>query len=406
MKHSQIIQFRVILLIVFLGFIGISIPYLIFPALFLNPAYSILPAGTLESTRAILLGITLAAYPLGQFIGSPILGSLSDDYGRKPILTASLLVAALCYLVTGYAIQGQYLGLLIASRFAAGLMEGNIAIARAMAADFTSLSKHKTFGKINAACSIAYLIGPFLGGLMSDKNLWGGLTATTPFYAVCLLFFALAGLAGWVLKQGREIELRARRSFWQRINLFKRIKELFSNERLRFLMITSTAFTLAVDIFYEFGPVFLTIKWSFGPVELIYFNGILCIGLAIGNGWLSSQPSDKRTRQLAVLGGTGAFAAIMMAIVLVDSYYLMLVLFGISGLFIGLAVVILTVKISDSVSNQIQGEVMGVQLSLRVLGDAIICLFGGVLLLFSPKIILVAAACLALMAMGFYAKKL
>jgi MFS family permease len=154
-------QFWVILIIVFLGFIGISIPYLIFPALFLNPAYSILPESWGESSHAILLGITLAAYPLGQFIGSPILGALSDDYGRKRMLIGSLAVTAISNLFTGFAIAWQQLELLIASRFITGLMEGNIAIARAMAADLKTLSKHDAFGKINATSSIAYLLGRF-----------------------------------------------------------------------------------------------------------------------------------------------------------------------------------------------------------------------------------------------------
>ncbi len=79
-RTTQKKQFWVILIIVFLGFVGISMPYLIFPALFLNPDYSIIPNAWGDTSRAIFLGITLAAYPLGQFLGSPILGSLSDDY--------------------------------------------------------------------------------------------------------------------------------------------------------------------------------------------------------------------------------------------------------------------------------------------------------------------------------------
>ena len=115
------------------------------------------PTGRLsESSHALFLGITLAAYPLGQFIGSPILGALSDDYGRKRLLSGSLLITAICNLFTGFAIEWQQLGLLIVSRFMAGLMEGNIAIARAMAADIKTISKHETFGKINAVTSIAY----------------------------------------------------------------------------------------------------------------------------------------------------------------------------------------------------------------------------------------------------------
>ena len=133
-------QLWVILLIVFLGFLGISMPYLIFPALFLNPAYAILPESWSASSHALLLGITLAVYPLGQFLGSPILGALSDDYGRKQLLTASLVMTAICNLFTGFAIVWQQLGLLILSRFLAGLMEGNIAIARAMVPKFGSTS--------------------------------------------------------------------------------------------------------------------------------------------------------------------------------------------------------------------------------------------------------------------------
>ncbi len=174
-------QFLVVLLIVFLGFIGISMPYLIFPSLFLNPEYSILPGSWGESSRVISLGITLAAYPLGQFIGSPILGALSDDYGRKGILSGSLGVAAFCYLLSGLAISWSHLELLVISRFLAGLMEGNISIARAMAADLKTISKHKSFGQINAVTSIAYLLGPLAGGVMSDRSIFKGVTMSSPF---------------------------------------------------------------------------------------------------------------------------------------------------------------------------------------------------------------------------------
>ena len=196
-------QFFTILVVVFLGFLGISMPYLIFPALFLNPAYSILPESYGYTSHALLLGITLAAYPLGQFIGSPILGALSDDYGRKKLLAGSLFLNALCNLLTGLALHWQYVELLIISRFASGLMEGNIAIARAMASDLKSLSKHTTFGKINAAASIAYLVGPFLGGLLADNNLYEGLTISTPFYFIFLLFLLVPGSRFLRCKMGR-----------------------------------------------------------------------------------------------------------------------------------------------------------------------------------------------------------
>ncbi|MFA6915390.1 MAG: MFS transporter [Parachlamydiales bacterium] len=394
-------QFWVILVIVFLGFIGISMPYLIFPVLFLNPDYSIIHPSWDYSYKAIFLGITLAAYPLGQFIGSPILGSLSDDYGRKNILAGSLIISALFNLITGLAITFEMIGLLIFSRFMVGLMEGNIAIARALATDLTTISKHEAFGKINAMSSIAFLLGPLIGGLMTDQSVVEGLTASTPFYCICVLFLGLAVLSGLVLDHS-NITAKEIRSFWQRINLFKRLSQLFANKYLQFLMITSTCFTLAVDILYEFGPVYLTVKWDLTPSELVIYNGVLCLTLAAGNGWLPQYLSDKVSNRTAIIYSMGAFALCLMGIVWTDSSFLMTLFFAISGLFIGLAITLITVKISNSVSDSIQGEVMGVQVSLRVLGDAVICLLGGVLLLLSPKIILVAAAGMSIFAMGYY----
>lgn len=394
-------QFWVILLIVFLGFVGISMPYLIFPSLFLNPAYSILPNAWSENSRALLLGVTLAAYPLGQFIGSPILGALSDDFGRKPLLTWSLLISAFCNLLTGFSIAGRQLTLLIVSRFLAGMMEGNIAIARAMAADMKTISKHETFGKINAAASMAYLLGPLLGGLTSDKTFVEGFTTSTPFYFICILFLALAGLSALVLEKATNTVVGTR-TLWERFKLFKRISILFSNKYLQFLMIVSTIYTLAVDIFYEFGPVYLTVKWTLNPSQLILYNGVICISLVIGNAWLPALFTTRISKRLAIIGSMGGLALLLMGTIWVDSILPMLLLFILSGFAIGLGVTLITVKISDSISDTIQGEVMGVQISLRVLGDASICLLGGVLLLLSSKLILVVAAALSFLAMLYY----
>jgi MFS family permease len=395
-------QLWVIYTIVFLGFIGISMPYLIFPALFLNPEFSILSADSSATSRALFLGITLAVYPLGQFIGSPILGALSDDYGRKQLLSGSLLITAICNLFTGFAIAGQNLGLLILSRLIAGLMEGNISIARAMAADIKTVSKHETFGKINAVTSIAYLIGPIIGGLMTDKSLWEGLTTSTPFFFTCILFFCLAGLSVLVFKKSIPNSSAKVRTVWQRINFIKRMSVLFANKQLKHLMIASTIFTLAVDIFYEFAPVYLTVKWTLGPAQLIFYNGVLCLTLAVGNGWLPSFFSSRASNRLLIIGAIGGFALFLIGMVCTDSTFLMMLLFALSGLVIGLAVTLITVKISDSASDAVQGEVLGTQVSLRVLGDGIICLFGGALLILSSKIILIVAAMMSVVAMGYY----
>jgi len=397
-------QFWVILLIVFLGFLGISMPYLIFPSLFLNPNYSFLPADWSNASRALFLGMTLAAYPLGQFIGSPVLGSLSDDYGRKRLLSGSLCIAALSNLITGLAIAYQQLGLLLFSRFIAGFMEGNIAIARAMVADLTTISKHTSFGKMNAAMSIAFLIGPLLGGSLTDTELFPYVTTSTPFYLTCLLFLALTLLSAVILEPTPKSAPTNVQTLWQRMNLVQRLSRLFMNKRLRFLLLISTCFTLAVDIFYEFGPVYLTVKWGLAPSGLVLYNGVLCLALATGNGWLASVVASRVSTRLAITCSIGALALFLIGIVLTNSTTIMLLLFTLTGIAIVLAVSLLTAKISNTESDTVQGEVMGTQIALRVLGDALICLFGGALLLVSPKLILVVAALMSLSAMITYAR--
>jgi MFS family permease len=410
LQHSSAkSQFATLLLIVFLGFLGISMPYLIFPTIFLNPAYSILPADWGASSHALLLGVTLAAYPFGQFIGSPILGALSDDYGRKKLLAGSLVVAALSNLLTGLALEWHMLWLVILSRFIAGLMEGNIAIARAMATQLKSISKHEAFGKINAAASIAYLIGPLFGGLLADNPIFEREASAIPFYTICALFLSTSILAMFILNKDHATKHVSERETTQhileRFKIIKRLSKLFKNRRLRFLMLISTFFTLAIDIFYEFGPVYLTDKWMLSPMYLTAYNSVLCIALAIGNGWLANFCSTRYSNRNGIIAATGGFALFLLGIVLANQVPFMLALFTVSGLAIGLGVTLLTVKISDSAPDSIQGEVMGVQLSLRVLGDAVICLLGGLLLLISSKLILVLAAIISASTMGYYGKQ-
>ena len=392
-------QLWMILAIVFFGFIGLSMPYLIFPSLFLDPTRSIIPS---DGNRSLFLGITLAAYPLGQFFGSPILGALSDDYGRRKIMSGSLLITASCTLVTALSIEGKMLWLLISSRFVAGLMEGNLAIARSMAADIKQLSKQETFGKISAASSIAYLLGPLLGGLLSDATLYPSFALSTPFFMMCILFVCLSLVSFFMIAEKSIATVITKRSTWERINFFQRLRVLFRNKKMKFLLIMVSLFTLAVDIFYEFGPVYLTVKWMIGPAELAIYNGMLCVGITIGSGWLVTALSKHYSNQIVISSAIAGFIATMMGIVFVNQHVLMLLLFFSIGCAIGITTTHLTVQVSDAASEKMQGEVMGAQTSLRVLGDALICLLGGVLLLLSSKIILVMAAGIALWTMYFY----
>ena len=77
-------------LVVFIGFVGYSLMITVFTPLILGDDGELLAAGASTSERTLVLGAVLALYPLAQFLGSPVLGSLSDRFGRRPVLLVSL----------------------------------------------------------------------------------------------------------------------------------------------------------------------------------------------------------------------------------------------------------------------------------------------------------------------------
>jgi MFS family permease len=98
-------------LVIFVAFIGYAMMVNFFVPLLMHD-HGFLPVTASKAQRTTSVGILLAIYPIGQFFGSPVLGALSDRYGRKPILLVSLAVAVACYAIIAFAIEQQNLILL------------------------------------------------------------------------------------------------------------------------------------------------------------------------------------------------------------------------------------------------------------------------------------------------------
>lgn len=397
-------QLVIILLIVFIGFIGSSLAYPIFPPLFLYAAHdSIIPYSWNNDTRSIVLGIALACYPLGQFIGSPILGSCSDRYGRKKVLMISLIASSVAYFISTIALQFNSLSLLLVSRFLTGVMEGNFAIVRAMAADLTTISKYKSIGRMNGIAGIAYVMGPLLGGFLSDSHLVSWFSFSFPFLLATIISILTTILAAKKLTERQPTFIHSTITLWQRFNLLSRFKILFStNATLKYLLIIGSIFTFAVDIFYEFGPVYLTGLWAMTPADIAVYNAALSITLAIGSGWLPYRLSFHFNFEQIVTLGIFFTAIFFLLMTIWLSPILALILFALLGLSIAMATTNMTIQISNAADPAIQGEAMGAQLGLRMLGDAIICLAGGFIIMSSVVLPIAISSFIALLAAVLY----
>ena len=133
---------------------------------------------------AIGLSFLVASFSLAQFIATPIMGRLSDRYGRKPLLLVSLLGTSLALALFGSA---QTTVLLFVARILDGITGGNVSVAQAAIADVTNEQERaKAFGMLGAAFGVGFVLGPALGGLMSEISL------SAPFFFASIL--ALLGV--------------------------------------------------------------------------------------------------------------------------------------------------------------------------------------------------------------------
>ncbi len=144
---------------------------------------------------SLLYGVILALYALMQFIFSPVLGVMSDRFGRRPVLLASVAGVTLDYLVMAFS---PVLWVLLVGRAVAGITSANLAVATAYISDITEESaRAKRFGYMSACFGIGFIVGPVIGGVIGHTWLRG------PFFVAALLNGANLALVYFVLPESR-----------------------------------------------------------------------------------------------------------------------------------------------------------------------------------------------------------
>ncbi len=187
----------ILFLVVFVDMIGftIVIPFLTYFVQDLAISDGINDVGS----RDIWVGIIISIYSFAQFLFTPILGSISDKIGRRPILLFGLLMNTIFFTVFG--LSGSLFMALLA-RFLAGAGNGNIAVARAYIGDISEPNMVASrMGAIGAAFGLGFMIGPFVGGLLSnpasgiggpfDNDFW----IKFPYLLPCLLSSLLSSIS-------------------------------------------------------------------------------------------------------------------------------------------------------------------------------------------------------------------
>ena len=356
MPNNSKLPIFVIFTTVVLDSMGIGIIIPVMPALFAEVT------GTEKiSDIAIWGGLLASTFALMQFIFGPILGALSDRYGRKPILLLALFVMAAYYLLMGFA---QTLWLLFLGRLIGGVTAATHATANAYMADISSPEeKAARFGMLGAGFGLGFVLGPLIGGLLGE---WG---PRAPFFAAAMLAAANGVLCYFVLEE--SLKTKNRREFmWYRANPIGAILDLRKFEGIYSLLLVFLLFTIGTSIYAAIWPFFTVERFSWSPGMIGISLTIYGVCFAIVQGVLV-RPAIKiwGEKKTIIIGFCFEFSAMVTFAFLTDGKIL-IILIPLASLGV-LAQPAIQAILSKSVGDDRQGAIQGVASSLNAIAMVI-----------------------------------
>jgi DHA1 family tetracycline resistance protein-like MFS transporter len=220
--------------------------------------------GSDNGSAAVYAGWMMFSYAAMEFLFAPVMGNLSDKYGRKPILVASLFGFTLDYLFLAFApnILWFFIG-----RIIAGMLGASYSVGTAYIADIsTSENKARNFGLVGAAFGLGFIIGPFLGGVLGEYG------SRVPFFAAAAISLLNCLFGLFLVPESLSKENR-RKFEWRRANPLSVFIQLRRYPDLRKLII-------AFFLFYVSGHAIQS-TWTFFNIERFAWTEFQ-IGLSLG----------------------------------------------------------------------------------------------------------------------------
>ena len=397
MKQNKGLLFT-IFLIVFLDLVGVGIVIPVLPAIFFGS--DILPASVSYATRTMILGFLIASYPLAQFFGAPILGALSDQVGRKKLLLLSLFGTCIGYILFALGIIYANLILLFVSRLIDGFTGGNISLVQSAIADVSDAkTKVKNFGLIGMAFGMGFILGPFIGGKLTDTTLVSWFNHATPFWFAAILV-ALNLLL--VIKYFKETLHSPQQKKLHIFTGFENIKKALTHVDLRILFLVIFLMNFGWSFFTQFFQVFLYHKFSFSSADIGNYFAYVGLWIAIAQGvvvrFVSGRVAPHKILKFSIL----ATAIVLAVITLPDKALYLYFIVPFLAIFFGLTPPNFSTMLSNSVDTHMQGEIMGIQQSLLSLSFSIPPIIAGVIAGWGVSLPIFVASFTILIAWGIF----
>jgi MFS transporter, DHA1 family, tetracycline resistance protein len=320
------------------------------------------------------IGLLVSCYSLMQFVFAPILGSLSDKYGRRPLLFISILGSGVGYLMMGFA---GALWVIYAGRLLGGITGGNLSIAQAYIADITTKeNRAKGMGLFGMAFGLGFILGPAIAGILSPYG------THIPFLFAAVLSFANAIALYFILPETRKFGQSD--EIVQRKSRISELTEVFKDKRFTtitlqyFLLVTAFSMMTTSFAYYTMQ------KFGYDASKTGYVLGYVGFVAVVMQGGLFSGLAKRFGEAKLSIFGCLLLVLSFIAIPFVskDSGGLVALLIGAGCFSIGnsLASPSMTSLASKNADEKEQGKVLGIMQSAASLARVIGPLICGVLL--------------------------
>lgn len=349
------LPFFFVLLTVMIDAMGIGLVLPIMPELIVE-----VQGGTLASA-AIWGGILSTAFAAMQFVFGPILGNLSDAYGRRVVLLVSLFVMSLDYVVM--ALAGS-IWLLLAGRIVGGITAATHATAAAFMADVSKPhEKAANFGLLGAAFGVGFVLGPVVGGLLSEYG------TRAPFWAAAALS-ALAFLIG-LFVMPETVTDKTRRVFnLRRANPVNSLRAIAALPGIRPMLWVYLLYSVSIYVYPAIWAYFTTERFGWSPQMIGLSLGVYGIGMAAVQGGLIRPATKYLGERVTIIYGMGFEIFSFLLLGFLTNGFIALMLIPITA--IGAVVTpALQALMSRATPDSQQGELQGVLTSLHALSMVI-----------------------------------
>ena len=305
----------------------------------------------------LVIGLLFASFSVSQLVAAPVLGDMSDRWGRRPILIFSLLGTVISFVMLALA---QSLPMLFAARIVDGLSGGNITTARAYIADITAEDdRAKAFGILGAAFGLGFIVGPGLGAAFSH------ISYTAPIWAAAAITVVATALAYFWLPETVHRAHAGGRSPW------RALVDVWDRAHLRVLFTIDFVYWAAFAVYQTTFALFGSRRFGFDAAHTGYLlSAFGFLGVVVQGGLVAPIVSALGERATLAVGL--AFAAIGWGgSALTHSVAVFVAMLVPGAIGIGLTNATLSSLISKAASRTEQGRVQGAAGALESLGRTI-----------------------------------